>query len=143
MLEKSVSFINCENPKNRNLPLALQSISLNLPQIEKNWFLQNHICHRDIKCIKLFPELFCIQSWKNLKRLTYDINQEKRFANYLKFFVSQGHKKLLGKIFIRYLYDILNSYSLHYQVKLIFVSSWNPHIRVSRIHQPHNELDID
>ena len=33
--------------------------------------------------------------------------------------MSRGHKKLLGKFFIRYLYDICNSYSLHYQVKLI------------------------
>ena len=33
-LEKPVSFINCENPNNQNLPLALQSISLNLPQTE-------------------------------------------------------------------------------------------------------------
>ena len=33
-LEKSISFINFENPNNQNLPLAPQSISLDLPQTE-------------------------------------------------------------------------------------------------------------
>ena len=33
-LEKSISFINFENPNNQNLPLAPKSISLDLPQTE-------------------------------------------------------------------------------------------------------------
>ena len=47
-------LLTLKNPNNQNLPLALQSVSLNFPQTEISEALQNHICHTDIKCIKVF-----------------------------------------------------------------------------------------